>query len=166
MGRLRALASGEVSTWTTRREQSRALTQMGPIEVIDVDVPNLETRQVGPLERMRARPVLPDAEDRLLLAEEQREQARRAAALATRAEQAAAIAAGHAEVRRELPKLIRELRGLQQTMQGFAAKMAALDAQLGRRYFGEATWAPLLPGQLLDFWITYVGEAFLLPGED
>jgi hypothetical protein len=166
VARLQALVSGEIGSWTTRLEERRVLTKTGRVEVIAEDVPHRASRQVGPLERIQARRALPDTEDQLLLAEEQLALARQAGAGRARAEQAAALEAGLSEVRRELPKLIRELRGIQARVQTFAAKMEALDAPLGRRYFAEAVWVPLLPGEALDFWVTYVMNLGLMTGED
>ena len=128
-----------------------------------MDVPHTELEHVGPLGRLRARRALADAEDRVALAEEQLEEARVVATSAARTQWTETIERGQRVVQAELPRLIAQLRGVQQAMQAFAERMAELDRPLeGGRYFQEATWVPLLPQQGLDFWVEWVIATFKL----
>jgi hypothetical protein len=145
---LQQRAAGSIEHRTTRREQHTVIQQTGRAEVVDVDVPLVETEHVGPLGRLRARRALADAEDRVALAEERLEEARLVAARDARAQRAEAIERGERAVQAELPRLIAQLRSAQQAMQAFAARMAELDRPLeGGRYFQEAVWVPLLSQQ-------------------
>lgn len=162
--RLRAVATGEIGTWTRRREQRTVVNRQGRTETVEVEEPVFQTTPVGPVERIRARRGLADAEDRLLLAEAALAEARLAAAAAARSARAEAIERGLAEVRRELPALIREVRAVQLRMQTFAAKLEGLDAPLGERRFQEAAWTPLLAGGSFDCWLEFVRASGFLPG--
>ena len=159
-------AAGSIEHRTTRREQHTVIRQTGRAEVVDVDVPYVETEHVGPLGRLRARRALADAEDRVALAEEQLDEARLAATSAARMQRTETIERGELVVQAELPRLIAQLRGAQQAMLAFAERMAELDRSLeGGRYFQEATWVPLLPQQGLDYWVEWVTATFKLRPE-
>ena len=163
LAQLAQWAAGSIERQTMRREQRTVIRQTGRAEVVDVDVPHVETEQVGPLGRLRARRALADAEDRVGLAEEQLEEARVVATSAARMQRTETIERGERVVQAELPRLIAQLRGAQQAMLAFAERMAELDRPLeGGRYFQEATWVPLLPQQGLDFWVEWVTATFKL----
>jgi hypothetical protein len=163
LAQLAQRAAGLIEHQTMRREQHTVIRQTGRAEVVDVDVPHVETEHVGPLGRLRARRALADAEDRVALAEEQLEEARVVATSAARTQRTETIERGERVVQAELPRLIAQLRGAQQAMLAFAERMAELDRPLeGGRYFQEATWVPLLPQQGLDFWVEWVTATFKL----
>jgi hypothetical protein len=160
LAELQDRAAGSIEHRTTRREQHTVIRQTGRAEVVDVDVPHVETEHVGPLGRLRARRALADAEDRVALAEERLEEARLAATRDARVQRAEAIAAGEASIRRVLPDLLREVRTLQERLQAFHGELERLDRPLGQRYFAELAGCPLV-GELLGVWLTQVTSAFL-----
>jgi hypothetical protein len=104
-------------------------------------------------------------EDQLLLAEEALEQAREREQRAARERRADAIVAGEQVVRRELPALLRE-RTAQRHMEQFAQRLTECDASLESRYFQDAAWVPLLPGQAPDFWVAWVTAMFKLARDE
>jgi hypothetical protein len=153
-------AGGTREYLTTRRETTQIVTQTGRVESREIDTPVVERELFGPLERLQARRRLPDLADQISLAEEAVERAKQEAAAAGRAQRKRAIEAGEAVVRRELPALIAELRTAQQHMVAFAERMAVSDAPVESRYFQDAVWVFLLPGEALDAWIGHVARMF------
>ncbi len=157
----RALASGTVETPTTRQERRQYVTQTGAVAEAVVDAPHIDIRHVGPLERLKARRQLADAEDRLALAEEALEVAKAAAAVAARTQRAEGIAAGEAVLRRLLPDLLRDVRALQTRVQSYYAELERLDAPIQAAYFTQLAGCPVfLPGQLIDLWLAQIAAAF------
>jgi hypothetical protein len=72
---------------------------------------------VDPLDRVRARRALPEAEGRLLDAEVQLQAAQQHAAVVARVAHEATMREGEAVLRRELPGLLKDLRRQQQRWQ-------------------------------------------------
>lgn len=161
--RLRQLALGIAeSRWIQRTSRRHFITGEGVAAEADITEDVLETDPAPDgLARLRAQQALPAAEQRLLEAEVQQEQARQRAAVDERVAREAVVAEGEALVRRELPRLLRETRQVQQAWQAFEAKCAALDQRLGQARFTEAAWGFVMaPGAQFDAFVAYCREAY------
>jgi len=160
---LRALTSGTIESTVMRRERHSIIRPTG-VEVVEVDVPYIESRPIGALERLQARRKLGAVEEELLAAEEALALALVREAAAARERRATAIAEGAVALRRLAPALFSAVREAQRLAVAWHAEIERVDAQIGDGHFTSlAGGAPLMPGQVLSGWIEHVSQALEPP---
>jgi hypothetical protein len=129
-GRLQTLIRNRVEVWETRRATQTVLTAHGTREQRDVEVPMRVTKPVDRLERLRALRALPDAEEALLLAEEQLERGRATFTEAQRERRAVLVARLDQEAAAEMTKVFETTDKAAGLWHMFAAASRRRDAEL------------------------------------
>lgn len=166
LGQLRQIvATGEAVSTVMQPGERVVFDRAGRAATVATEEPAQRVRQVGLVERLTAKRRLGQLEDELLLVEAQVEEARIAQAERDRVAQEAARRRGEQVMRQRLPGLIAKVQSLAREMADFQREAEALDGALARRYFAEAVYIPLLPGQSAEYWAAYVTDLFLGEGQ-